>query len=929
MDAVDEEVRAVIFTSPYVLAAAAVIPLILYASFRMTKGGFRKFSIPVVLRSLAVLFIILALAGLGTRIGNTGTSTVFVVDRSFSIRPETEKRMHDFIERSLESADIDDRAAIVVFGGSASLETSLGQGISSDFSASVIDRSSSNAEEALITARAALPSSGTRRIVFLSDGNINRGDIYHALSLIKGSGIEIISVPAALPLQENEVFIKNILAPNMVRQNETFEFTVTINSLRPSRARMHVLMDGEYLGEDSFNLNAGANSYTYKAVIPEKGMHTVEAVIEAGEDTLLENNRYSKIIQGGGRPRILYIHQENDPALSFLNALRVQDFDIISGPVSKLPDSIAKYFQYDCIILDNVPAYDLSLEKMELINNYVKNTGGGLLMIGGDSSFGLGGYYKTPIERLLPVDMDVSSPIEVPSLAMVFVIDKSGSMGQTIKTGDSKLDLVKEAVLSSVEVLNPYHITALLSFDADFNWTVEPTPASQNEAIRERLGRLFASGGTILYPALSEAGKVLDTISAAVKHMIVLSDGLTDEADFEQLVKNIKAKNITISTVSVGIDADRDLMRDIADWGGGRSYFTNDVQSVPGIFTSETSLVTRGLIVEEPFIPLINRDFEILNGIDIFRIPPLEGYVLTYPKEGSMQILSAGEGNPLLNAWRYGLGRSAAFTSDLRGKWGKNWLGWDDYSRFSSQLVRWLLRPPENPYFRTEIREEEGSLEISVNAFDADENFLNRLDLQAGILLPDGESATRQLRQTAPGLYRTSFSVGESGPYFITLIPDLSAHTDQVSLGYYKSYSEEYTDLLLQRDFLADIAEESGGTLIDMDEPEAGEIVFSGTQEQVFSVESIWFYLSLAALLLFTVEIVYRRVILTGKLEKLVKDKYSERNRRKKQSSFELYSRYTQMIKKQSQKPALNYLNKDSGSEQELSSLYITRLRKK
>jgi hypothetical protein len=410
--------------------------------------------------------------------------------------------------------------------------------------------------------------------------------------------------------------------------------------------------------------------------------------------------------------------------------------------------------------------------------------------------------------------------------------------------------------------------------------------------------------------------------------MIVLSDGLTDEADFEKLVKDVRANNITISTVSVGIDADRDLMRDVADWGGGRSYFTNDVQSVPGIFTSETSLVTRGLIVEEPFIPLINRDFEILNGIDIFRIPPLEGYVLTYPKDGSLQILSAGEGNPL-NVWRYGLGRSASFTSDLKGRWGKNWLAWNDFSRFSAQLVRWLLRPPENPYFRTTLEEKDGRLELSVNAFDAEENFINRLELQAGILDPNGESSTQHLQQTAPGLYRASFSLDADGPYFISVIPDLSAYTNQISLGYYKSYSDEYTDLLVQRDFLSFLAEESGGTLIEIDEPKAGEIIFSGTQEQFFSVESIWFSLTLIALLFFVFEIIYRQLVLTGKLESFVKDNYSSRSGKNRQSSFELYSRYTQMIKTQSRKPgSFAAANKD-GSEEELSSLYITRLRKK
>ena len=280
---------------------------------------------------------------------------------------------------------------------------------------------------------------------------------------------------------------------------------------------------------------------------------------------------------------------------------------------------------------------------METIEKYVRDLGGGLLVIGGSQSYGAGGYFRTPLERILPVDMRPPARLEMPHVALLFVLDKSGSMGAGPE-GSTKLDLAKAAAIAAADIMNPTDQVGILAFDAAWDWALPFRQVGKGEWISERLSSLQSDGGTDLYKAMLEAHRGIAAKQAAIKHVIVLSDGLTDKADFHSLVAKMARDGITVSTVSVGNDADVQLMADIAKDGKGRGYVALDPETIPQIFTTETLLISRDLLIEKPVTPSIVTPSGPLKGLPQNNLPALRGYVLTYPKPRTELLMRADTG---------------------------------------------------------------------------------------------------------------------------------------------------------------------------------------------------------------------------------------------------------------------------------------------
>ena len=251
---------------------------------------------------------------------------------------------------------------------------------------------------------------------------------------------------------------------------------------------------------------------------------------------------------------------------------------------------------------------------MENIETYVRDLGGGLLVVGGSQSYGAGGYFRTPLERILPVEMRPPARLDLPHVALLFVLDKSGSMGAGPE-GGTKLDLAKAAAIAAADIMNPTDQIGILAFDAAWDWTLPFRPVGKGEWINDKLAALQSDGGTDMYKAMVEARRAIIGKEAAIKHVIVLSDGLTDKADFQSLVQQLARAGVTVSTVSVGNDADVKLMAEIAREGKGRGYVALDPQTIPQIFTTETLLISRDLLIEKTFAPRVAAPTGPLRGI--------------------------------------------------------------------------------------------------------------------------------------------------------------------------------------------------------------------------------------------------------------------------------------------------------------------------
>ncbi|MEE9150069.1 MAG: VWA domain-containing protein [Candidatus Tectomicrobia bacterium] len=494
-------------------------------------------------------------------------------------------------------------------------------------------------------------------------------------------------------------------------------------------------------------------------------------------------------------------------------------------------------------------------------------------MIGGEKSFGAGGYYRTPLEKILPVDMDVPTKMSIPSLSLVMVIDKSDSMGGSIndtrpvynfEDRTAKLEVAKIAAFSAMKLLNPFDQVGLLAFNADWEWTVPISEAGKREQIAGRLAALTHGGGTDLFKGLEEGLRALKEVKAVKKHLIALSDGLTANMDFETLMRDAVANNITVTTVALGKDADRTTMDAIAYWGRGRPYYTDDPLNIPRIFTTETILVSRGLIDEEPFQPGLQTEHELLRGLPMAEAPNLYGYVLTYGKPAAELLLITPKEDPLLAVQRYGLGRTAAFTADLGLRWGKDWVRWSHFPRFVAQLVRWIQRKSTVETFdvRTDVHEGQGIVQADV--YDVRGRFVNNLELEGKVLTPNQETIPVSFTQTAPGSYQGRFAMRGQGEYLLTLVGQHDKTTlGPKTVGVAVPYSPEYLGLDINFGLLNRLAERTGGQVLRPDMPaEAAEVLFATPGQSLSALRDYWPWFVMLALCLFVGEIAIRQILL-------------------------------------------------------------------
>ncbi len=172
-------------------------------------------------------------------------------------------------------------------------------------------------------------------------------------------------------------------------------------------------------------------------------------------------------------------------------------------------------------------------------------------------------------------------------------------------------------------------------------------------------------------------------------------------------------------------------------------------------------------MIEQDFTPTSGAPHPILRGFE--QAPPLHGYVATTPRQTAQVLLAAPRGEPVLAAWQYGLGRGLAWTSDLKGQWGADWVAWDQFPRFSAQLLGWLL-PSQGAQNLTLQTSSSGSdLVLVAQAQDALGRPQPGLTLAGRMLSADGSGLDVALREVGPGQYRAVVSGARPGAYLVQL----------------------------------------------------------------------------------------------------------------------------------------------------------------
>lgn len=834
-----------------------VIWIMITRSF-MKEGSRRYRIITGGLRTLVLLILGIILADPVMKSHTDRVNLFFCLDASLSMDEKDRTRAEEFIRSSVGQMGKGDRAGLILFGKRPLLDISLREDFQLKSIRSDPDPDLTNISDALQMAIGRFPQKGENRIMLFTDGNENMNSALDMAQLAGSLGMKILTVPMGSWFAGNEIFIREIHTPSIVPLETAFQVRVEIMASHPDSGDLILFRDDTLLISQPIEVQPGNNVFTFSDLLEEAQLHSYRAVIHFPKDGFFQNNEglsYTRSIQ---RSRVLVLTEDKSSSMPVTKTLTLQGLHPVVRESDEFSGSLNEILEYDAVILDNVSGRSLSFGTMENIKTYVKDLGGGLIMIGGDKSFGAGYYGKTPVEEALPVYMDVPTDVKFSGLCIVYVIDKSSSM-VTSYSGKSKLEMAKIAAFSSIEMLNPNDHVGIMVFDSEFQWLVPIIPAKERQQIADRLSRVKEGGGTILYPALERAFRALQRFESQRKHIIVLSDGETDKADFESLVRAMSKEGISVSTVCIGSHSDTELMRSIARWGRGRYYYTDRPEQIPNIFTGETKIVKRQIITEKLLQPRMQNPNEIVRGMGD-PLPVLHGQVVTYPKPGADVVIRTMEG-PLLAAWRYGLGRSAAFASDLSGGWGKEWLEWEHYGRFVSQMVKWAQRKETEERYIPYIQQKGERGTFTVDVLTRRDEYVNNQDLWVKATFPSGMSRTMELDQVSPGRYECDFPAEEIGGYYFALFegtPDRIQSTHVFGFGI--PYTDEFKVMDINHPLLERLAALTGGDVLDPDGDPPSDLFRAGSDAKGYD-RPLWPFLVVIFLVLLLADVAARKLI--------------------------------------------------------------------
>ncbi len=853
------------FTAPSVaLILLPVLPLIWYIGFPRHAFRRRRDISSLLLRTVIIVLLVLALAGLQQVKAVDRLAVVFLVDASDSMGSDSEDRQLEFIRDAIVDKQPDDEWAALLFGDNAVPETDFSQVGEIENFAAIPQTTGTDIANAIQTALSMFPADASRRIVVLSDGQATGGDAIARAQRAAVSGVEISYVPlfrAPAP----DVRITAIDAPGRVAENQSFDISVGIQAESATPATLLIFSGGRLIHEEALQLQAGDTRYSLTQAGEKSGFldFTAQIVVPGENDNFNQNNQLGAFSQVIGPARVLLVSSDESETQFLLPALRQAGILVDVSEPEDLPVNMAGLAQYKSVILANVPATELGRAQMTLLDQYVSDIGGGLVMIGGPQSYAPGGYFQTPLERTLPVEMQIKDQKRLPQLTIAYLIDRSGSMGQIGRSGVPNLELAKRAIALSLELLQASDRVAIGTFDTGGAWVAPFQQVNDAQVLTAMTNTIRSGGGTDILAGLRLVERDIIQEPSQLKHLILLTDGGASPRGLVELSESLYSQHdVTLSAIAIGRSPGA-VLQPMAEAGGGNYYAVADVEQIPLIFAQETVLASRSYIVEETFTPRVSGSSAIIDGITA--LPPLRGYVAASPKVAAQRILSGPEpySDPILAAWQYGLGRVVAWTADASARWANEWVTWQDFSRFWGQAVAWSINAGASKNLETRVQLQDDRARIVVDARDDEGRFLDGLSLSSAVLNPGGEGLRIPLQQTAPGRYEAGFRPQNEGAYFLTVSGEAQLAQGQTQLrdlkGWVMSYSPEYIPRPQDDRLLADIADITGGRNLAQ-QPEA---VFTRDLGERQAATDIWQSLILLALLLLPLDIAIRRLIIT------------------------------------------------------------------
>jgi Ca-activated chloride channel family protein len=769
----------------------------------------------VILKALAFVAILVALAGPRMSISETKMAVAVLVDTSASVTQSDLDRASN-IANGIDRNRGRNWTRIIPFARSTRTAASgeKPRGWALKHTAGEGGRGT-DLEAGIREAIAAMPEGLVPRIVLVSDGNENRGTVARAAYQAQQLGIPIDTIalagraPSALRLE-------TVSMPSLTFTGERFPIDLVVSSPRESEGTLAVLADGKTIGKTPVRLERGSNRIRAHANLTVSGAVDFTVALDAPG---LGELRFDQALTLR-RPKVLYI--SNDPAqtgANLMQALAAAEVDVQRSDNPVTP----QLADVQLVIFNNWDLESLPAARKDELENFVKG-GGGLLVIGGEKNlYPEGKKVEDALDRTLPAK--VAPPRSPEGTVVVLIVDKSSSME------GRKIELARLAAIGVIDNLRPIDQVGVLIFDNSFQWAVPIRRAEDRSLIKRLVAGITPDGGTQIAPALNEAFRRISAANGTFKHIVLLTDGISEEGDSLEVSREAASRRVTISTVGLGQDVNRAYLEKVATLANGKAYLLNDPAGLERILLKDVMEHTGSTTVEKLLEPTVVKQTEILDGVGMETAPTLKGYVRFIAKPTAETILTIdAKKDPLLTRWQYGLGRAAVFASDAKSRWAANWVTWPGYDKFWMNLVRDLL-----PHAHA------GEAAVDLDAADGDLVVDYRLDpgtKDPGVAPaiyafgPGGFQRPVPVVKLADGAYQGRVPVGQrQGLFRIRPVAESKAFPE---VGFYRP-EQELNDFGSNEFLLRKIAEFTGGRFNP--EPNA---VFDPAGRSVPSTMRLW-----------------------------------------------------------------------------------------
>lgn len=619
-------------------------------------------------------------------------------------------------------------------------------------------------EAAIDAAIAIAPPGVPLRIEVVASGAETQGSVLRRIPEWAASGA-VVDVAAPIAPLVGDARILDVFVPRSVHEGVPFPLELVLEVEGEATVLLSIDRNGEPWLEERIGLPAGRSRIAVEALEPTAGTAVYSAALAVAGDPVRANDVGGVVVGVARAPEVAIVTEEIGWAMLMGQALEVQGVDVTYLDPRAMAMGVGAWLPFDVVVLHDVPAIALHTRQQESLTEWVRTQGGGLLVLGGEHAYGPGGYYGTPLERLSPLSSLI--PRERADVAVAFVIDRSGSMQQAVGA-TSRLDIAREATWEAVQLLDERSEVVLVVFDS-YSTLLHPLGAVDRiDQIRSSLDLLAAGGGTSIYPALVQAFGELSRSEASQRHIVLLTDGLSQAGDFEGIMRDISGAGITLSAISAGIGSAYERLQRLVELGNGTYYDTNDFQAVPGIMSQEMLLLTSDPIEEGDFVPTWA---ERGNGIVSMWpevVPTLEGLVRTTAKPGATVHLVGPDELPVFASWRFGAGRVAAFAGQGAGPWDLEWVARPEYPSLWASVVRQLDARVTSPGLDVAARARGDTIAVVADLLDEEGRPVSGATLRARLLAPgDGSTHDVALVERSAGRYGADVPVEATGPFVV------------------------------------------------------------------------------------------------------------------------------------------------------------------